>query len=163
MELAPYIHAEHEAPILMLTAMGETEQRIDGFEAGVDDYLVKPFEPQELILRIQAILRRTGVYQPAPDPCSYFGTYRYDPASKQLFHEDEALYLTTAEQLLLDVLVTHAGEPVSRETLSQAGHVSERSVDVQINRLRQKIETTPKKPRYIQTVRGKGYALKVSS
>lgn len=163
MQLAPDIHHHYKAPILMLTAMGEAEQRVEGLQAGVDDYLVKPFEPQELILRIQAILRRTGVFQPEAAAVVQFGEFSFDVERQMLLHNGAVVHLTTAEQELLSVLAKQSGEPVSREVLSQQGYVSERAVDVQINRLRRKLEANPKQPVYVQTVRGKGYVLRVAT
>lgn len=149
-------------PILMLTAMSEPEDRISGLEAGVDDYLNKPFEPRELVLRIRAILRR--IPQPEQEPPKEevrFGAYRYDVQRHRLSKGEEQVRLTTQEQEMLDVLAQHAGRPVSREQLAQAGGVmgNERSVDVQINRLRKKLEEQPAKPLYIVTARGSGYML----
>jgi len=147
-------------PILMLTALSETENRITGLEAGVDDYLPKPFEPKELMLRIQAILRRTF---PARDSAQQIGKYKYNPDQRRLqSREGEAVNLTESENELLKILHQSLNETVDRYELADRMGLdaSERSIDVQITRLRKKIETDPKKPRHLQTVRGKGYVLR---
>lgn len=152
-------------PILMLSAMGDPEQRIEGLDAGVDDYMAKPFEPRELVLRLKGILRRS---QPKPRALYLlrFGNFRLEAESGSLFEGDSPVYLTSTEQALLKALARHAGQPVSRDDLARlvqdAPEVffSDRTVDVQITRLRKKIEPTPGKPIYIQTVRNAGYMLK---
>lgn len=148
-------------PILMLSAMGEAEDRIKGLEIGVDDYLTKPFEPRELVLRINNIKQRHA--QNASNKNQrFFGPFRFDIKSGQLFEQDEVIYLTSSESLCLKALAEHAGEPVARERLAELTGQSksnERSVDVQINRLRKKIEPIAGRPTYIQTVRGAGYVL----
>lgn len=154
----------HVTPILLLTAMGETENRISGLETGADDYLTKPFEPRELVLRIRSILRRVPqeAHHASLQEVS-FGDYRFDLQKNRLFRGDEFVHLTTQEQDILQILATSAGRPVSRETLAQAGSFTgnERSVDVQINRLRKKLENSPGRPQHIVTVRGSGYVLQV--
>lgn len=152
-------------PILMLTAMGEAEDRIAGLESGADDYLVKPFEPRELVLRVQNILRRGTAPAPAASPSVAFGAFRFHPQGAALEKDGEPVYLTTAEGALLARLASHPGVAVSRTELAQAlpGDAgNERSVDVQITRLRKKIEEEAARPRYIQTVRGAGYMLRAS-
>jgi two-component system phosphate regulon response regulator OmpR len=150
-------------PILLLTAMAEPEERVSGLEQGADDYLAKPFEPRELVLRIRNILERRG---PAADGAGMgevrFGAFRFDPARGELFRGGDLVHLTAAEAGLLASLAAHPGEPVSREELSQSAPFSGniRNVDVQMTRLRRKIEPDPRFPRYLQTVRGTGYALK---
>ncbi len=152
-------------PILLLTARGETEDRIRGLEAGADDYLAKPFEPKELLLRINAILRR--VPQPAPDTGPKFlhlGPVRYDTERGELWRGEEPVRLTATEMMLMSALSERPKEPVSRSELVEklgrgGGTAQERAVDVQITRLRRKIEADPKQPRYLQTVRGAGYML----
>lgn len=154
-------------PVLLLTARGETENRIDGLESGADDYLVKPFEPRELLLRINAILRR--VPQPlktsAPVARSLtIGPLRYDIERSELWQGDQPVRLTTTEVALMRIFAARAGEVVGRDKLvaelgGEAGQASERAVDVQITRLRRKLESDPKQPRYLQTVRGEGYRL----
>lgn len=146
-------------PVLMLSAMGEVDDRILGLETGAEDYLTKPFEPKELVLRIATILRRTA---PAPKSRSIvFGDFRFDAATSQLRRGDENIGLTSNELSILKLLAENAGKPVSRDELSRlmpaAGN--ERTVDVQITRLRKKIEESEGKPIYLQTVRGAGYVL----
>ena len=156
-------------PILLLTAKGETIHRIDGLEAGADDYLVKPFEPKELVLRISAILRRAPA--PAVPPRAkmlHLGDVRYDPERGELWRGAELVRLTATEAALMRSFAAQPSSPISREGLAGGMADSadgggegggERAVDVQITRLRRKIEADPKQPRYLQTVRGEGYML----
>jgi two-component system phosphate regulon response regulator OmpR len=146
-------------PILLLTAMAETSDRITGLEAGADDYLVKPFEPRELVLRIRAILRRTELVR-GKKAVVNFGDYAFDLTQGKLMKGGAPFTLTTGEGQLLKALATKSGEPVTRAELAAAlgGGSNERSVDVQMSRLRKKIEESDK-PLYIQTVRGAGYVL----
>jgi two-component system phosphate regulon response regulator OmpR len=148
-------------PILLLTAMAEPEDRVNGLEQGAADYLAKPFEPRELVLRIRNILERRGA-PGAAERILRFGVFRFDIERAELFRGDEIVRLTAAEAGLLSSLAAHAGEAVSREDLSQSATFggSIRNVDVQMTRLRRKIEPDPRYPRYLQTVRGTGYALK---
>lgn len=153
-------------PILLLTARGETENRIAGLEAGADDYLSKPFEPKELLLRINAILRRmpeAAAVDTAPKVLS-LGDNRYDTERGELWHGDELVRLTATESQLMKIFSAQPNEPISRTKLVEdlgrdRGQAQERAVDVQITRLRRKIESDPKQPRYLQTVRGAGYML----
>jgi two-component system phosphate regulon response regulator OmpR len=149
-------------PILLLTAMAEPRDRVKGLEEGADDYLAKPFEPRELVLRIRNILERRGAQAGATDNLLRFGAFRFDLARAELFRDGEIVRLTAAEAGLLASLAARAGEAVSREELSQSAPFSGniRNVDVQMTRLRRKIEADPRYPRYLQTVRGTGYALK---
>jgi two-component system, OmpR family, phosphate regulon response regulator OmpR len=150
-------------PILLLTAMAEPEERVNGLEQGADDYLAKPFEPRELVLRIRNILERRGAAADNAAPRDVrFGAFRFDLARGELFRGGDLVHLTAAEAGLLATLAAHAGDPVSREELSQGAQFSGniRNVDVQMTRLRRKIEPDPRFPRYLQTVRGTGYALK---
>jgi two-component system phosphate regulon response regulator OmpR len=149
-------------PVLLLTAMAEPEDRVNGLEQGADDYLAKPFEPRELVLRIRNILERRGMPGADAAPSVRFGAFRFDLGRGELFRGGEIVHLTAAESGLLASLAQRAGEPVSREDLSQSAQFSgnARNVDVQMTRLRRKIETDPRYPRYLQTVRGTGYALK---
>lgn len=145
-------------PVLLLTAMGEASQRIDGLRAGADDYLPKPFEPEELLLRIGAILRRAQDSLP-DDSVLGFGPWTFALATSELHGEDGLVPLTGGEAKLLAALARHPGEAISRESLSARAHAEPRSVDVQIARLRRKLEADPRHPRYVQTVRGAGYCL----
>ncbi len=157
-----------QTPILLLTARGETEDRIAGLESGADDYLPKPFEPRELLLRIAAILRRVPAVEPGQPKFLTLGMLRYDTEKGELWRGDAPLRLTGTEQALLRRLAVNPGQPVSRadliEDLGRGGtgdeaENSERAIDVQITRLRRKIEPDPKEPRFLQTVRGTGYML----
>ena len=152
-------------PILLLTAKGETANRIEGLEAGADDYLVKPFEPKELLLRINAILRRVPQVK-AAEPVRqiiHLGTVRYDLDRGEMWRGEAPVRLTATEAQLMRIFAAAPGVAISRDRLvSEHGGVDaaqERAVDVQITRLRRKIETDPKAPRYLQTVRGEGYML----
>ena len=152
-------------PILLLTAKGEASNRIEGLEAGADDYLVKPFEPKELLLRINAILRRVPQIK-AAEPVRqivHLGAVRYDLDRGEMWRGDTPVRLTATEAQLMRVFASAPGVPISRERLvvdgAGADAAQERAVDVQITRLRRKIETDPKSPRYLQTVRGEGYML----
>jgi len=153
-------------PILLLTARGETEHRIAGLEAGADDYLAKPFEPKELLLRINAILRRipdTSAEDTAPK-ILHLGPIRYDIERGEMWQGDQPVRLTATESQLMRIFSACPGEPVSRAKLVEdlgrdRGQAQERAVDVQITRLRRKIEPNPRQPRYLQTVRGAGYML----
>ncbi|MBC9246506.1 response regulator [Paracoccus sp. 11-3] len=155
-------------PILLLTAKGEIEDRIAGLESGADDYLTKPFEPRELLLRIGAILRRVPAVEASQPKFLTLGVLRYDMEKGELWQDDSYVRLTGTEQALLRRLAASRGQPVSRadliEDLGRGGagdetENSERAIDVQITRLRRKIETDPKEPRFLQTVRGTGYML----
>jgi two-component system phosphate regulon response regulator OmpR len=153
-------------PILLLTARGETEDRIAGLEAGADDYLVKPFEPKELLLRINAILRRVPEAKAteAGPKVLRLGPVRYDVERGELWRGDLPVRLTATEAQLMRLFAARPGEALSRIQLVEdlgrgGGRAQERAVDVQITRLRRKIEADPKQPRYLQTVRGAGYML----
>ncbi len=147
------------APILMLTARSEAADRIEGLSAGVDDYLAKPFEPQELLLRIEAVLRRTGPRSDSLSPLS-LGQCAFDPARGELTRDGVPVRLTEAEVELLRTLARAAHSPVDRHVLARdEADAAGRAVDVQVTRLRRKIEADPKAPRYLQTVRGVGYML----
>jgi len=153
-------------PILLLTARGETDDRIKGLEAGADDYLPKPFEPKELLLRINAILRRMPENQPEEVTPKFLqlGGIRYDIDRGEMWQGEDLIRLTSTEIQLMKIFSAQPGEPVSRAKLVEdlgrdRGQAQERAVDVQITRLRRKIEPNPKQPQYLQTVRGAGYML----
>ncbi len=147
-------------PVLLLTARGEAHDRIAGLESGAADYLSKPFEPRELVLRLENILARSRQAQAAKETVA-FGDYRFDVAQGRLTKAQAPIYLTSSESDCLRILAQSAGTPVSREVIAgRLGDVSNaRSVDVQINRLRKKIEPHPGKPMYLQTIRHAGYVL----
>ena len=163
-ELTASLKAERPVPILLLTAMAEAEHRIRGLEEGADDYLSKPFEARELVLRIRNILARAASEPPEPSVPSELrlGACRFDLRRGELVRGEEPVHLTAAEGALLAALARRAGEPIARETLAEQAQFSGnlRTVDVQVTRLRRKIERDPKYPRYLQTVRGTGYVLK---
>ncbi len=161
LEFATALRGASSIPILMLTAMSEPEDRITGLEAGADDYLVKPFEPRELLLRINNILRRTPQLPPASGVVM-LGDLVFDVARAELRRGEEVMRLTSIEALLMQVLARQPGVVFSREELIELTGAAggDRAVDVQVTRLRRKIEHDPREPRYLQTVRGRGYVLK---
>ena len=161
---ATQLRRTDNVPILMLTAMGDTKDRIAGLETGVDDYLGKPFEPRELLLRIQSVLRRgrPGATPSAePQRLATFGPMQFDAELGELTQKGKRVALTDAEVALLRAFASRMGEPLSRETLCKmvGSAVNERAIDVQVTRLRRKIEPDPSFPRYLRTVRGQGYRL----
>lgn len=159
LELTRALRADGRIPVLLLTAMAEPEDRINGLEQGADDYLSKPFEPRELVLRVRNLLQR----RPATDVASKdirFGGCRFDVVRGELYLGGDLVHLTAAEAGLLSMLAQKAGQAVSREELSISLSGNLRNVDVQMTRLRRKIERDPRFPRYLQTVRGTGYILK---
>jgi two-component system, OmpR family, phosphate regulon response regulator OmpR len=162
LDLTQSLRRTSRTPILLLTAMAESEDRITGLERGADDYLAKPFEPRELVLRIRNILQRVPVAGAEPRRHVRFGPFRFDLERSELSRGDEPIRLTAAEAGLLATLMRRPAEPISRETLAEEAQFSGnvRTVDVQMTRLRRKIEADPKFPRYIQTVRGTGYVFK---
>jgi two-component system phosphate regulon response regulator OmpR len=158
--------AQAQTPILMLTARGLAEDRIEGLTSGVDDYLPKPFEPQELLLRIEAILRRTGGRKARAAPRLSLGRCTFDLGRGELVCHDAPVRLTEAECALLRRLAQSPHVAIDRLELAQGtGPIPEvadgagRAVDIHVTRLRRKIEADPKNPRYLQTVRGVGYML----
>ena len=158
--LTKAIREKSNVPILLLTARGEAGDRIEGLERGADDYLPKPFEPRELLLRIATILRRAGQPTEPVKQIIQLGLCRFDPERGELMREGKPVKLTSAELQLMRVLAANPGQTFTRTELSQRmGEVLERTVDVQITRLRRKIENDPKLPLYLQTVRGIGYVL----
>jgi len=163
LELTQSLRESSLVPILLLTAMGESTDRIAGLETGADDYLVKPFEPRELVLRISAILKRARSRSERQTSVGAvkFGAFVFEIERRRLFKAGEPVHLTEAESELLFQLARRAGEPVSRESLApQAEETGEsRLIDVQMTRLRRKIEDDPRFPRFLQTVRGRGYVL----
>ena len=155
----------HPLPVLLLTARGSPEDRIAGFEAGADDYLGKPFEPRELVLRIRAMLRRAA--PPAPEPQATaplrLGALEFDPERGELRDGGGVVRLTGGEAALLTALARKPNEVLTRDELAASldmDDTGERAIDVQVTRLRRKIETDPREPRFLHTVRGRGYVLK---
>ncbi len=159
--LTEQIRTDDAVPILLLTARKEVEDRIRGLEAGADDYLSKPFEPRELLLRVQRILERTRPPAP-PERAVQFGRFAFDRADAALTADGEPVHLTSAERQLLARLAATPGEAVDRPTLAEEADIegADRAVDTQIARLRRKLEADPRHPRFVVTVRGRGYALK---
>lgn len=158
-----WLRPRNDVPILMLTARGEVQDRIAGLERGVDDYLAKPFDPQELLLRITTILRRvTSTAPEEPASSIQFGVCHYEMERKELWQDGQRIHLTEMEASLLHNLAEQLGSPVSREALIRDCKISGgvRTVDVQVTRLRRKIEPDPRNPRYLQTIRGRGYILR---
>ncbi len=149
----------NKIPILMLTAMAEIEDRIEGLEAGADDYLAKPFEPKELLLRIKNILNRKTSYNLTS--ANYkFGNFIFNSEDVRLKKNDDYIHITESEANILKILCQNLGKKISRDELSKScNNVDQRSIDVQITRLRRKIEDNPKQPNFLQTVRGHGYIL----
>jgi two-component system phosphate regulon response regulator OmpR len=159
LDLARELKATRPIPICMLTARSEPEHRIEGLEAGVDDYIPKPFEPRELLLRLRNILRRGQPQAVAQDEVR-MGAFVFHIARGELKRDEESVKLTERERDLLRLFASKPGLPIPRHELSSDDSTgSERAIDVQINRLRRKIEIDPSNPVYLQTVRGKGYIL----
>jgi two-component system, OmpR family, phosphate regulon response regulator OmpR len=161
LDLTRALRRDGRVPVLLLTAMVEPEDRVNGLEHGADDYLAKPFEPRELVLRIRNVLQR----RPADDAIGRelrFGGCRFDLVRGELYRGGDPVHLTAAEAALLSALAQKAPQAVTREELALSAQFSGnvRNVDVQMTRLRRKIERDPRFPRYLQTVRGTGYALR---
>jgi len=163
LDLAASLRQRSQIPILMLTARSDAVDRVRGLEVGVDDYLGKPYEPRELLLRIASILRRTRSGAVAPEEVVLrFGPFQFYSERGELRHGDELIRLTEREREILRLLGASPGASVSREALTSPGaSAQERTIDVQINRLRRKIERDPTNPLYLQTARGSGYKLVV--
>ncbi len=160
LDLARYLKSQSDVPICMLTAQSETEHRIVGLETGVDDYLPKPFEPRELLLRLQNILKRGPAPEPPPSDEIRMGDMTFHIARGELRDGDKTVKLTERERDLLRMFAGRTGDSIARHELAADESTgSERAIDVQINRLRRKIEVDPSNPVYLQTVRGKGYTL----
>ncbi len=159
LDLAAELRRRSDVPILLLTARGEPEERIAGLEAGADDYVVKPFEPRELLLRIATVLRRAGR---RGGGVVRFGPFRFDLDTQELRRDGEFVRLTSVEASLLAILAREPGRPMARSELARRSRISgsDRAVDVQMARLRRKIESNPRVPRYLVTLRGEGYALR---
>lgn len=156
--LTAAIRQERVTPILLLTARGEPSDRISGLSAGADDYLPKPFEPEELLLRINNILRRIKP-QPIKETLS-FGDAKYDLIREELRRDGQLIRLTEAEKSLMRELSARIGATITREELARkAGVAADRSIDVQVTRLRRKLEPDSTEPQYLQTIRGQGYRL----
>lgn len=156
--------AGEDVPILLLTAKDEPVDRIMGLEAGADDYLGKPFDPRELLARIEAVLRRkAGPSALRPEAAFQFGPFQFDPTTRQLSRDGEVIRLTGGEINLLEALINHSGKTLSRERLlalardDDGGERNDRAIDIAVLRLRRAIEDDPKSPRWIQTVWGTGY------
>lgn len=163
LELTESLRRTHDTPIVLLTARGAPEDRIAGFEHGADDYLAKPFEPRELLLRIRTILRRTAAAPSAAEGPVTLGEAVFDPERGTLTRAGETVRLTGGEAALLAALARRAGEILTREDIAAAlgqADAGERAIDVQVTRLRRKIEPDPREPVFLQTVRGRGYVLK---
>ena len=160
LDLASDLRTQSDVPILMLTALGDSEDRITGLERGADDYLPKPFEPRELALRVTSLIRRARSVRPPPHREVRMGPCTFDPERGELTRGGKRVKLTSSEAQMLKLFAANAGRPFSRADLCTRLKIQlERSVDVQVTRLRRKIEEDPKLPLYIQTVRGIGYVL----
>ncbi len=166
-ELTSHLREKNKTPIILLTAKGDAEDRILGLEAGADDYLPKPFEPMELLLRIKAVLRRTGenlIYKDNINQIISFGELSFDTERNELWDHQNLIYLTSSESKIMQIFSKSIGVPITRFDLikalrTNAKPMNDRAIDVQITRLRRKIERNPKEPRYLQTLRGIGYML----
>jgi two-component system phosphate regulon response regulator OmpR len=162
LSLTKSLNGVRDVPILMLTALSETDHRIAGLEAGADDYLAKPFDPRELLLRLNNILKRGVRTEPSRMEQIVFGPYLFSLGKRELRKGGEVIRLTDREQEIMTMFAERPGETVPRqELIGPDMEVGERTIDVQINRLRRKIETDPANPVWLQTVRGIGYRLSI--
>jgi two-component system phosphate regulon response regulator OmpR len=160
LDFAQDLRSRSAVPILMLTAQGDPEHRIAGLERGADDYLAKPFEPRELLLRVEGLLRRTTPVARSAHREVRMGDAVFDPERALLQKKGKPVHLTSSEAALLRLFAANAGRAFSRTDLCvRLGVALERSIDVQVTRLRRKIEEDPKMPLYLQTVRNVGYVL----
>lgn len=150
---------KYSTPVIMLTARGEPDDRIKGLESGADDYMPKPFEPKELLLRINNILKRISNPKQQSNLNCKFGEFDFNLTDCRLKKADNFIHITESEAKILKILCEEQGIAVSRERLSKLCGIDDRSIDVQITRLRRKIEDNPKKPHYLQTVRNFGYVI----
>lgn len=150
---------KYSTPVIMLTARGEPDDRIKGLESGADDYMPKPFEPKELLLRINNILKRISNPKQQSNLNCKFGEFDFNLIDCRLKKADNFIHITESEAKILKILCEEQGKAVSRERLSKLCGIDDRSIDVQITRLRRKIEDNPKKPHYLQTVRNFGYVI----
>lgn len=163
MEFTQELRAKNDVPVLLLTAMGEVEDKISGLQTGADDYLTKPFDPRELVLRLEAIIRRRPKYVVEEIKQVQVGPWIYKLDYNELVSDQGTVKLTDGEARMLKTLALKGGEVVSREALAEACGIDpdNRTVDVQVTRLRRKLEEDSSNPRLLQTVRGKGYLLRV--
>jgi two-component system phosphate regulon response regulator OmpR len=169
-EFTKNIRKNSNIPVIMLTARGEPDDRVVGLEVGADDYMQKPFEPRELLLRINNIIKRfilnnenkitPNILKNEIEDKVKFGNYTFYPSQLRLKKVDDFVHITENEAKILKILAQNQGKAVARNTLSEMlGGIDERSIDVSITRLRRKIENNPKQPNYLQTIRNFGYIL----
>lgn len=162
LSLTESLYEQKTTPVILLTAKAEAESRIAGLQAGADDYLSKPFDPRELVLRINNILRRNATPDAPKIEQVMFGPFTFSIVKKELRKASEHIRLTDREQEIMLLFALRAGETIPRhELVGDDAEVGERTIDVQINRLRRKIEEDPANPVYLQTVRGIGYRLSI--
>jgi len=165
LEFLADLRKDSAVPALFLTAMAETEHRITGLESGADDYISKPFEPRELVLRIRSILNRAAAQRTTPSKSISFGPYSFDLTTGILMHSTGRIHITNAEQKLLASFARRPDQVMSRDDITEAmdSSMRGRSIDVAVARLRAKIEPDPRYPVYLQTVRNKGWLLRTDS